>query len=444
MTVVALPSPPVASKESIPTVRISKKDTNLSSHTNSNSTAPMGTVASRIVAKAAKVTASTNNKPDQKEQTQPGGHSQDGSRQPPGPGHLKAVPTFNGSIIKPDTLPTRLETMDDDSDAAEAILDKVRTFPATLQLTYLAEGAANIIYRISLGPNSPESDKEYTDKLLRLRKALPSSSPNLPAYLSLLSRFHPLLPTNSTVGTELVKLPPGIIIRENEGIKELEATLARKESRRGLYLAEDEHYAFLLEDMTPHPSSQKSGPEVLVEFKPKWLLQSPSAPTNAKRCRTCALRLKKIAVTHAKNQRKPDNKKKPIPANILHSAYCPFDLISEDRQCVRAAVIKMLAGKGAVRLPKGLDKLTEAQQETLIDRTTTVLMEGDLLKQLKKIQADLDRQGMVKTLAGYRDESRLEEDLSGDVGRLATAMTLRDLTLFLRVRHPPQSFPVQY
>jgi len=34
------------------------------------------------------------------------------------------------------------------------------------------------------------------------------------------------------------------------------------------------------------PTSQQSA---LFHFKPKWLAQSPTAPVNARRCRTCAL-----------------------------------------------------------------------------------------------------------------------------------------------------------
>lgn len=56
----------------------------------------------------------------------------------------------------------------------------------------------------------------------------------------------------------------------------------------------------------------------LVEFKPKWLSQSPSAPKNAIRCRQCAMELRNLVKDLSRNKARPEQKP------------CPLALISSD------------------------------------------------------------------------------------------------------------------
>ncbi|RPA79418.1 hypothetical protein BJ508DRAFT_415914 [Ascobolus immersus RN42] len=419
------------------------------SNNSSSITSAMGSTLSRIVAKKEKVLREKEKAPTTNGVTSPAA-TKPTNALTNGPAHSVAHPPVPHPAgysplahARSPTLPIDLaqtggntigdaitETLSE-AHSKPVDLSAVRTFPLDYQLTYLAEGAANVIYRISAA-DGQELEPRYRQKLLRLRKALPSASPNHPAFESLQNRFWPLLPPGSTISTVLEHLPAGLIDRENARLKAMEATPgARKESRHGLYLAPDETFAFLLEDMTPHPLlANHTGPEVLVEFKPKWLVQSPSAPPNARRCRTCALRLRKLAQAKKKG--------KAVPKDILKSAYCPFDLESGDPDRVRKAVVKMLHGKGALKLPVGLPPLTEEQWEVLTTRTTTCLLQNDLIKKLAELQRDLDQQGLITTLQNYEEGSMAEEDLEGAVGKLATCMTLRDLTLFLKVDLHPE------
>ena len=57
---------------------------------------------------------------------------------------------------------------------------------------------------------------------------------------------------------------------------------------------------------------------VLIEFKPKWLSQSPSAPTAAIRCRQCAMELRNLIKDPSRDRTLPE--KKP----------CPLALVNED------------------------------------------------------------------------------------------------------------------
>ena len=104
-------------------------------------------------------------------------------------------------------------------------------------------------------------------------------------------------------------------------------------------LEQYEHYGFLVEDMTPKVDISRR--EVLVEFKPKWLLPSPTAPRGARRCRTCALRalraFEKHGVTVVGNG-------SPNPGY-----WCPFDLGSGEPQRVQRAVKSILMQKGALK-----------------------------------------------------------------------------------------------
>src|SRR4029077_11926991 len=102
--------------------------------------------------------------------------------------------------------------------------DNVPILPDGIQLSYLAEGAANIIYRFSLGhpsaidPNLPPNvDKTH---LLRLRKSVASAVKNLPAYVALKNIFFPLFPKELILDTYIIRIPRGLVERENLVLKE--------------------------------------------------------------------------------------------------------------------------------------------------------------------------------------------------------------------------------
>jgi len=283
----------------------------------------------------------------------------------------------------------------------------IPTLPGDVTLYYLAEGAANVIYRFSFPPPSPRSTSDLAEssskvaprhnpifehRLLRLRKALPSSRPNERACAVLHKAFVPLFP-ECIAAHDLVMLPPNLLRDTNIALRDLEKTGGRLHKRRGLYLAEDEPHGILVTDMTP----ATAGGEVLVEFKPKWLIQSHSAPQGWKRCRTCALRAQRNAVRRAKGQRE-------------EAGPCPLDLASLDQARVERAVSFIATTKHAED-GQDLNRLRE--------RLTSFLLRSTIIPKLKELQGSLDEAGV----------------LAADVmsWEFLMATTIRDCSIYVKV-----------
>lgn len=263
--------------------------------------------------------------------------------------------------------------------------------PLEISLSYLAEGAANIIFRIAQ-PDSADKTPSISlaNRLLRLRKTLPSAQPNLAAYTYLTTTAFPLFPRDLLVATELVRLPPSLIVRENVRLRELEARNGRPQKRAGMYLETTESHAFLVADMSPHTERQ-----LLVEFKPKWVVQSPSAPRGAKHCRTCALRLKKGG----------------------GRGFCPLDLASGEPERVRRAVRFLIPGTLPKRFLLPAGTTWEAERERLEAKVVAFLVRSELMPILAAVQIRLDPEGPLGSIPDT----------------FMDAMTVRDLTVFLRV-----------
>ncbi|KAE8447134.1 hypothetical protein EG329_011118 [Mollisiaceae sp. DMI_Dod_QoI] len=299
--------------------------------------------------------------------------------------------------------------------------------PEDTQLVYLAEGAANVVYRIfpsytsrtvtpqpafieeysdttpppSIIETDDEDDEENTDldifdkKLLRLRKDLPTTLTVVIAQGQWEEWVKPLFKGDQIVHQQLVKIRPGKIIEnlnEELHLREVEhVTIGRNPDlrpvkRQGVYLANDEH-GLLITDMTPG-----LGDAEVIEFKPKWLTQSPSAPKGAKRCRQCA-------ITARRNQ---EFAKKNLPGEILKE-FCPLDLVSGCPKDIVYAAKILLAPEPC--LPS-------------VDRFVDWIINSDLLVHLRDAQASLDKVG----------------PLTADPNdwKYRVAMTLRDCTVFVR------------
>jgi inositol-pentakisphosphate 2-kinase len=135
----------------------------------------------------------------------------------------------------------------------------------------------------------------------------------------------------------------------------------------------------------------------VIEFKPKWLAQSPSAPKNAVRCRQCA----RFARTNADLARKGDP---------LQKSWCPLDLNIHD----------------GLQLAKTI--WTTKTFEEMFPRFSSWLSGNTLLPRLRQLQMELDPVGV------------LENDKNDEQFR--AAMTLRDCTVF--VRFPENAEDDQY
>ena len=302
----------------------------------------------------------------------------------------------------------------------------VAEFPANAKLEYIAEGAANIVYRFSLPAPSPsiEADASLDDyedgrstpppselpalhydpifhnKLLRLRKHLPTTTSVLKSQEKFEQVIQPLIPSEYLVQQTLVKLPPALQANCNRSLQHMEEAGTRSRKRHGAYLAADAIYGTLVIDMTPAGNQG----QVVIDFKPKWLVQSPSAPPGSKRCRTCALRA--MRRTSGKLEDEPSCKPRIRP---LPSCLCPLDLVSEDPNRVHLAVKGILDHS----------KWPPSAREWLAPRLTDYFTANPIIHLLRALQQRLDPTGVLQ--ANVNDPDFL------------TAMTLRDCTMFVVV-----------
>jgi inositol-pentakisphosphate 2-kinase len=288
--------------------------------------------------------------------------------------------------------------------------------PSDVTLNYLAEGAANIIYRFtfttSVLPSAPGLEEPNTRlespsktvppcynsiferRLLRLRKASPTSRPNEQICAALHKAFLPLFP-ECIIEHDLVRLPPNLLRDANVALQELEQAGGRLKLRHGLYLAEYEPHGILITDMTPATTRG----EILIEFKPKWLVQSRSAPRDWKRCRTCALRAWKNAMRREKGQQEK-------------AGPCPLDLASLNKARVERAVSHIATARHAEN-GQNLDRLRR--------RLTSFLLSSTIIPRLKELQQNLDTEGV------------LAADVTSFEFLIAT--TIRDCSIYTKVHY---------
>ncbi|MCJ1377683.1 Inositol-pentakisphosphate 2-kinase [Xylographa soralifera] len=295
------------------------------------------------------------------------------------------------------------------------------SLPPSTHLIFLAEGAANIVYRISLPPTtpplsaspswgnstpppseiefptlSPPSPPHLHQQLLRLRKALPTTTPILSAQAHHDTLLKPHFAASDLVAQTPVALPPGLVRSCNGALRAMEAAGRRDVRRTGVWLDEGAEVGLLVEDMTAEGWAGE-GAVLCLEFKPKWLAQSLGAPRGARRCRSCALGAMRSGEEGGEGR-----------------AWCPLGLVARERGVVERAVAGVVAGCG-----EGGQSVGEGVRGRVVD----FLMGGGLLGRLRDLQVRFDARG-----SGEGDG---EGDGEGEEFRLA--MTLRDCTLYLRI-----------
>ncbi|KAJ6069610.1 hypothetical protein N7499_011497 [Penicillium canescens] len=276
--------------------------------------------------------------------------------------------------------------------------------PPGVQLIYLAEGGANVIYRFATAGTTLEKDPKrplsavidrpdqtctlpahLKGKLLRLRKETTADI----SYKEIVRNFdtiiRPLFSPEELVDQTLVQLPDGLLARCNERLRADEVAGSRPKKRHGGYLCLSEPFGLLITDMT----TEGEPGATLAELKPKWLNQSPSAPAAARRCRTCALREMK-------------NRESLFLGHKEQRSFCPLDLVSEKFENVLRATRLIKGCKDGPRLAR------------ILYRNSTLRR----LQSLQKIEGDVGLQGPVA-------KSR----------EMSLAMTLRDCTMFIKIPH---------
>lgn len=244
-------------------------------------------------------------------------------------------------------------------------------------LQYLNEGGANFVFRILAGEEGNTLPTYLQGQLLRLRKDLPNVPSTQEQLLAYRNHFQPLFPEDHLVQYMPIELADGITATINDALKDLK----RPSRRQHDFLSEGELLGVLVTDMTPGPD------DVLLQVKPKWLMQSRNAPADAQRCRTCALRAQRSS--------------KKIRTATDAQETCPLGLVSTVDSDRRGAAQGVTENK--------------ALQEYLVNDAQP------LLRMLRDNQQNLDRHGVLSTQ---------QED---DVMDLCKAMTTRDCTLFLRL-----------
>lgn len=297
-----------------------------------------------------------------------------------------------------------------------------------IQLEYLAEGAANVVYKIIPPPPSPSTgadaeleDYEYPSseiapprmdpqlegKLVRLRKAIPTAVTVHESYAHYERNVVPLFPREEDLIEHILFKPTKALLEDlNDQLKAMELHGTRSKKRHATYLAADEEYGLLITDMSC--SSPSNAGYRCFEFKPKWLAQSPSAPADAIRCRTCALRhLRRYQGHKAGNTE-------------VKSEFCPLGLVSKEKAVVTTTLERISGLDHNVRM---LSEEDETVRRHLIDYAC----DNSLLGRLSEMQQDWDPMGVVS----INDSISLQA--------LSVAMTLRDCTLFLKVGYPPSS-----
>ena len=287
-----------------------------------------------------------------------------------------------------------------------------------VQLEYLAEGAANVVYRIrppdtSWDPStaadlhfenyeydsdtplpteiSPlQLDPRLKGKLIRLRKNLPHAMPVEDSQRHFETIIRPLFGNENLIESELFRISPSLLKDCNSKLRKMEKSDVRPAKRWGVYLTENPPYGCLITDMTWLVDDTF----VSLEFKPKWLVQSPTAPAGSKRCRSCALRAMKKAGSI--NQPETSN-----------AGACPLNLMSSDKSKIK------------LFLDYVMESNSKRPSQDVQRRLIEFLHQNTLLERVKRLQLDLDPHGVFK--ADLRSSDFL------------AAMTLRDCSLFLRV-----------
>ena len=294
---------------------------------------------------------------------------------------------------------------------------------SNLKLEYLAEGAANVVYKILPSDSDPSSaadlnfegdgydsdsplpteipplqmDPRLAGKLVRLRKDLPTTAPMADSHRHFENMIKPLFRDENLVGARLFQLSPQLLRRCNATLRDMENHGTRPSKRHKIYLAEDEQHGCLIMDMScPDQRLFKC-----YEFKPKWLVQSPSAPAGSRRCRTCALRAMK----------KSNKNKAPEDSKL---AFCPLNLVSIDKAKL-AIFVDHILGLDLQRDRRKDNSAVKVEHQRLMD----VLYKNPLLDRLRDLQLELDPDGVFKA------------DLLSP--RFLAAMTLRDCSLYLKV-----------
>lgn len=283
----------------------------------------------------------------------------------------------------------------------------------TKPVTFVGEGAANAVFEIKI-PHHGLRDQSFKGKsalyfganaaahhpspglLLRVAKVPLLGQPTKYNYVWQQNFYQtailPLLGSHA-IHQELVILRnSGIVDELNRLLQDIDHT--RKPKFRGSFVGQSD-WGLLIEDMRPDPMAPPPR-STLVEFKPKWLSQSRSAPARAVRCRQCALELQRLLTRSC-----PVSAAGGLPCDRKP---CPLALVEDDAPSAVSSPFRIA--------PKLASSPERARLEPLLQR----ILRDPFLDDLRAQQENLDLTGPL--LASAEDE------------QFSVAMTLRDCTCF--------------
>ncbi|CAK7219657.1 Inositol-pentakisphosphate 2-kinase [Sporothrix curviconia] len=367
---------------------------------------------------------------------------------------------------------------------------QIVSMPSAVTCTFVGEGSANAVFCVTPandiangrrsngnngsngsngenGTGTPAGDAgPLSAHLLRIPKAGPGVGPTtcLEHHAFYSDVLRPLVGTEWLVGQHLVRgiVSSGVSAILNDLLADMDRGRRSRPDWVGTRVAVDVDVALLVEDMTsackrsPNPSTTTT-----IQCKPKWLVQSPSAPSGAHRCRTCALAAAAAAAAAAPSRAKGSHGRSGLAKKVAASPHkvkpCPLVLVADPPMTPReeAALDAALwdyvcqhmssAVSSSSRSPASLPgKSSSAPSMALLKARPAIvrwLRTTDIFRRIAAIQAEFDPHGALSvTLEGPVSDGNASA-LALD--RLQTAMTLRDCTCFLRVTTSDGTAPSQ-
>ncbi|RVD85574.1 uncharacterized protein DFL_003892 [Arthrobotrys flagrans] len=376
-------------------------------------------------------------------------------------------------------------------------------------LEYFTEGAANVLYRY-VG-----KDGQFKPRLIRLRKNIPNFPTTLQLYTHLHKVFVPLLPS-SIVDTKLVQISPDVLRALNVRLQQHDRGPAFPDGlppnigigKRKGKLDESEKWGLIVEDMTPGiyqkynianaaleksndafgsfsllkeslKQSQERKKELenelaastmdaraltkagwrdllTVEFKPKYLVQSPDAPKDWKLCRTCAFRSMRSRSMSGRSNTSATSEGEE-GRHFIAPDYCPLDLVSSNRDRVARAAEAIVNREDGVLVvdeaeilvtdtalgEDGISPWLDTLDTSIVDLLTSYFSDPSCITHvLADLQShfggkigvlapptptlEVSAEELSRMLAGHPTTAKIGEDI-------CTAMSLRDCTVYVRI-----------
>jgi inositol-pentakisphosphate 2-kinase len=216
-------------------------------------------------------------------------------------------------------------------------------------------------------------------------------------------RILPLFGKDQLVEQIKVTISSSLVASCNEILDVLEIDNQRHDKRVGWHLADDD-IGLLMTSMASTPNTLKR-----IEFKPKWLAQSPTAPAGSVRCRTCAL--------SAFRNKKPQS--------------CPLRLTEVES-----------TSTSNFTPPPWIDTSEPAEVTQALNQFFTKGKGHSILQTLKQQQILLDPKGVSNLCISSSTHKNAHPHPSTtleEISKLSMAMTLRDCTFFVNVSRDGKS-----